>query len=241
VVLKDYGIKNNIVTVPTGIKLKEFKEQSKKSEIDKLKEELGIDKENKVLITIGRLGKEKNIEELLVNMKNLLEEDKKIILLIIGDGPFKGALEKKAKNMGIYKNVIFTGMINPKEIHKYYKIGDIFVSASNSETQGLTYLEALASGLPAVCRADSCLKKVIIDGYDGFIYKDSKEYLEKVETILNDKNMYVSMSKNAQKLAERYSEENFALQIENVYFKELVENRVARETLEDYYMLRRKI
>lgn len=243
VALKAYGIKNNIVTVPTGIKLDKFKEKSKNSDIDKVKVQLGIDKENKVLVAIGRLGKEKNIDELLINMKNLLVENKKLVLLIIGDGPFRNKLEKKARLMGICKNVIFTGMINPKEIHKYYKIGDIFVSASKSETQGLTYLEALASGLPAVCRADSCLKKVIIDGYDGYVYKDSNDFLEKVGTILNDKNMYISMSNNARKLAEKYSEENFGIQIENVYFNQLLESESFREASEEenYYILRRKI
>lgn len=243
VMLKAYGIKNKIVTVPTGIKLDKFKGKSKKGDIDKLKNQLGIDKESKVLVAIGRLGKEKNLDELLINMKRLLKEHKKLVLLIIGDGPFRNKLEKKAKIMNIYENVIFTGMINPKEIHKYYKLGDIFVSASNSETQGLTYLEALASGLPAVCRADSCLKKVIINGYNGFVYKDSNEFFEKIETILNDNNMYISMSNNARKLVERYSEENFGNQIEEVYFNELSENRAFRETVEeeDYYMLRRKI
>jgi 1,2-diacylglycerol 3-alpha-glucosyltransferase len=240
-VLKNYGIKNNIVTVPTGIKLEEFKVQLRTNEIDELKDELGIERESKVLVTIGRLGKEKNIEELLVNMKNLLMEDEKLVLLIIGDGPFRSALEKSAKKLGIDKNVIFTGMINPKDIHKYYKLGDVFVSASRSETQGLTYLEALASGLPAVCKEDSCLKKVIIDGYDGFVYNNSNEYLKKVETILNDKNIQVMMSNNALKLAEEYSEKRFGIQIEKVYVNQLLESRRCIEAQEDYYRLRRKI
>jgi 1,2-diacylglycerol 3-alpha-glucosyltransferase len=224
--LKNYGIKNDIVTVPTGIKLEEFDKQLTRSEIDELKEELGIGRENKVLVTIGRLGKEKNIEELLENMPNLLMKHEKLVLLIIGDGPFRSELEKKAKKIGIDENVIFTGMINPQDIHKYYKLGDIFVSASKSETQGLTYLEALASGLPAVCREDLCLRKVIINEYNGFVYKNSNEYLEKVETILNDKNLHTLMSHNARKVAEKYSEKNFGMQVENVYLNQLLESKI---------------
>ncbi|GKX65972.1 glycosyltransferase family 4 protein [Inconstantimicrobium mannanitabidum] len=232
-VLKDYGVKNNIVTVPTGIKLENFEKQP--IEIDKLKEELGIGKENKVLVTIGRLAKEKNIEELLDNMKDLLVIDEKLVLLIVGDGPFRRELEKKAKEMKIDKNVIFTGMINPKEIYKYYKLGDIFVSASKSETQGLTYLEALASGLPAVCREDSCLENVIINGYDGFAYESITEYLEKVETILNDDNLYNFMSNNAHKVAEKYSEKNFVRQVESVYFNQLLESQMYNLEIEKPY------
>ena len=225
-VLKDYGIENNIVTVPTGIKLEEFEQQPIRSEIDELKEELGIDKEKKVLVTIGRLGKEKNVEELLENMKNLLMKDNKLVLLIVGDGPFRSELEKKAKKIGIDENVIFTGMIAPQDIHKYYKLGDIFVSASQSETQGLTYLEALASGLPAVCREDSCLKKVIINGYDGFVYQSSNEYLEQVETILKNNNLHNLMANNARKVAERYSEKYFGRQVEDVYLNQLLESGI---------------
>lgn len=232
-VLKDYGVKNNIVTVPTGIKLEDFEKQP--IEIEKLKEELGIGKENKVLVTIGRLAKEKNIEELLDNMKDLLVIDEKLVLLIVGDGPFRRSLEKKAKEMKIDKNVIFTGMINPKEIYKYYKLGDIFVSASKSETQGLTYLEALASGLPAVCREDSCLENVIINGYDGFAYESITEYLEKVETILNNDNLYNFMSNNAHKVAEKYSEKNFVRQVEHVYFNQLLESQMYNLEIEKPY------
>lgn len=157
-------------------------------------------------------------------MKNLLIKDNNLVLLIVGDGPFRKELEKKAKEISIDENVIFTGMINPKDIHKYYKLGDIFVSASQSETQGLTYLEALASGLPAVCKEDLCLRKVIINSYNGFLYKNSNEYLEAIEIILNDNNLYKRMSHNARKVVEEYSEKSFGRQVESIYLNQLLEN-----------------
>ncbi|OOP74331.1 glycosyltransferase family 4 protein [Clostridium beijerinckii] len=223
-ILKSYGVENNIVTIPTGINLEKFENEPIKHEIDELKEELGINKEKKVLVTIGRLAREKNVEELLENMKNLLIKDNNLVLLIVGDGPFRKELEKKAKEISIDENVIFTGMINPKDIHKYYKLGDIFVSASQSETQGLTYLEALASGLPAVCKEDLCLRKVIINSYNGFLYKNSNEYLEAIEIILNDNNLYKRMSHNARKVVEEYSEKSFGRQVESIYLNQLLEN-----------------
>jgi 1,2-diacylglycerol 3-alpha-glucosyltransferase len=75
-----------------------------------------------------------------------------LTFLIVGDGPYRSALEQMVSELGIQDSVRFAGMIPPKQIGDYYHIGDLFVSASASETQGLTYIEALASGLPTLCR-----------------------------------------------------------------------------------------
>lgn len=74
--------------------------------------------------------------------------------------------------MQLQEKVIFTGMVAPEEVAGYYQLGDVFVCASNSETQGMTYIEALASGIPALCRKDACLDSVITDGYNGFQYEN---------------------------------------------------------------------
>jgi len=234
-ILKNYGVKNRIVTVPTGIELKKFKREDTDNEIEALKENLGIEKDSKVLVTIGRLAKEKNIDELLKNMKELIKSNKKIMLLIVGDGPYRHELENKVSEENLKNNVIFTGMIAPENIYKYYQIGDIFVSASESETQGLTYLESLASGLPTVCKKDECLNNVIIDDYNGFLYENSNEYIEKLKLILNDHKLYTTMSNNAYKIAAKYSTENFGKQIESVYLNEIVPGSLYIQIQSKYY------
>lgn len=78
--------------------------------------------------------------------------------MLVGDGPYRADLENQVKSRKMEKEVIFTGMIPQKEVNRYYQAGDIFVSASTSETQGMTYGEALAAGLPLLCRKDDCLK-----------------------------------------------------------------------------------
>ena len=72
--------------------------------------------------------------------------------------------KKRSEELKLAKNVIFTGMIIPEEVGRYYQAGDLFVSASTSETQGMTYAEALASGIPLLCRRDGCLEQVVTDG-----------------------------------------------------------------------------
>ena len=94
-----------------------------------------------------------------------------------GRGPYRGILEKKAGEMKIAGSVIFTGMIPPEEVWKYYQAGDLFISASTSETQGMTYVEALAAGLPLLCRRDGCLEGVVREGENGWQYDDMKQFL----------------------------------------------------------------
>ena len=235
-VLKNYGMKNKIAIIPTGIDLNKFKIEFSTAEIQELRKTLRINRHDKVLIIVGRLAKEKNIDELLNNMPKLILTDSRIKLLIVGDGPYRAHLEDKVNEMHLNNNVIFTGMINPKHIYKYYKLGHLFVSASKSETQGLTYLEALASNLPLVCKKDSCLNNVLINNYNGFSYETSKEYIEKIELILNNDKLYSEMSKNAYTTAEKYSTENFGKQVENVYFNELLQSNLYSSTSSDYYI-----
>lgn len=77
-------------------------------------------------------------------------------------------------------------MVAPGEVARYYALGDIFISSSQSETQGLTYIEAMAAGLPLLCREDPCLSGVIEDGGNGLTYSDEKEFSVKLCSLLTD-------------------------------------------------------
>ena len=116
-----------------------------------------------MLVCVGRLAEEKNIQELLKFRASL--GSRPVTLLLVGDGPDRSRLEQVARDLRqTSPAVIFAGMVPPEEVPDWYRLGDLFVSASSSETQGLTYIEALAAGVPALCRADPCLEGVIRDG-----------------------------------------------------------------------------
>lgn len=215
--LLSYKVKTFIQVLPTGIDFSSFQEQISLNKKSKLKEIYGISEKEKILITVGRLGKEKNISELLVNFKELLTLNDNIRFLIVGDGPNRDNLIKESVNLNINNKVIFTGMISRNEIADYYKISDIFMSASTSETQGLTYIEALASGLPEICRYDKCLEGVLKDGYNGFSYTNKEEFLNCINKLLNDKDLYNKFSQNAKHSVQKYSAENYALKAEEIY------------------------
>ena len=101
---------------------------------------------------------------------SVLEEEDKVRLVVAGDGPYLPHLKSQAKKLGIEDKVVFTGMIAPGETALYYKAADFFISASTSETQGLTYLEALASGTPIIAHGNTYLDNIITDKMFGILY-----------------------------------------------------------------------
>ena len=101
-------------------------------------------------------------------------------------------------------------MAAPERVADCYKVGDVFVSASRSETQGLTYLEAMASGLPLLCREDDCLKGVLSPGENGFSYTTEAGFSAAVRA-LQSAALRRRLGTAAQALAEaRFSEAGFA-------------------------------
>ncbi|WP_164489161.1 glycosyltransferase family 4 protein [Ruminococcus sp. Marseille-P6503] len=218
--LTDYGVEQPIRVIPTGLRLEKFSEAVPEKETADLKARLGIPSESKVMITVGRTAKEKNIDELIKFFKRL--NMKNSVFVIVGGGPYLSTLKEIAQSEKIADKVIFTGEVKPDNILKYYRLGDMFLSASQSETQGLTYIEALASGLPAVCKRDGCLEGVIEDNINGGQYTDFESFEKLVLTILSNGALKSLMSANAVKTAQRYSAEEFARNTENVY-NEIIE------------------
>lgn len=215
-ILEGYGVDREIRVIPTGIDLGRFAPAADSERLADLKRTLKIPEENRILLYVGRLAREKNLEEMLTYFAKLCPE--KLTLLIVGNGPHRAALEKTAARLGIEESVMFAGMVSPEQIADYYHLGDLFVSASGSETQGLTYIEALASGLPALCRRDDCLSGVIENGWNGWQYENESDFSEKLECFLGSGEIRRTMSRHAALTAERrYSSASFAQNVEQVY------------------------
>lgn len=115
-------------------------------------------------------------------------------------------------------------MVSPEDVNKYYQMADVFVSGSTSETQGLTYYEALANGTTALCRKDGALDGVIINGYNGYVYEDFQGFNRSLEKIMENKDFENYLSKNARSFAiEKFSVEAFGQKCENIYKKVISE------------------
>ena len=217
--LMDYKVKNEIYVIPTGIDLKVFRQRISMEEVIAYKEQLGISLDNKVLLSLGRTAKEKNIQEIIGDLQKI--DDERLTFLIVGGGPYLEELKRLVKEKCLENRIIFTGMVPSEDVYKYYQLGDVFVCGSSSETQGLTYIEALASGLPAVCRQDLCLKEVIISGENGYLYEDFAGFYQGIEEVLRSEERHKEMSEKALMIAKKFSIETFVEAVEKVYEEEL--------------------
>lgn len=214
-ILESYNIENEkIVVIPTGVHIPDMYDK------DGLKDELGIDKGKKILLYLGRLAEEKNIEELIEYYDKL--DDENIEFLIVGGGPHLNKLIDYSSNFT--NKPKFLGMVDPKEVNKYYQIADIFITASTSETQGLTYYEALSNGRVAICRSDESLDGVVINGFNGFIYNSYDEFKAYLYQVLNDEELKNELEKNARSYAlDNFSVQSFAEKCESLYKKAISE------------------
>ena len=216
-VLKNYGLCNPIHVVPSGIALEQHKQRIAEEERKRRRSALGIPEDALVLLNLGRLGTEKNLTEVVELFAMARSQNEKLMLLIVGDGPAKNELEEKAAQLGVGNYVMFTGMVPPEEVHAYYQLGDVFVSASTSETQGLTYVEAAANGLPLLCRKDPCLDGVLIDGKNGWEYEAEQEFCDIIDAILNNPSQRKAAGSQSEQIAASFDKSNFAEKIEDIY------------------------
>lgn len=219
--LRSYGVQKPIAVIPTGLDLQRFETRFPQLQVDTLKRSLEISPEQKVLLTVGRVAKEKNLAELLDYFGRLSLPD--AVLCIVGGGTYLETLRQLAAEKGIADRVIFTDAVSPDKIPLYYQIGDIFLSASQSETQGLTYLEALASGLPLVCRKDACLDDIVTDGWNGGLYTSFEPFQKWITAFCGDAAVTQQLSRHAVQTAERFSAAGFAEKVEFCY-QEVLKN-----------------
>lgn len=216
--LTEYNIQEDIYVAPTGINVQKL------SECDDFDIRSGykIPEDKHIVLFLGRIGKEKNITEILQYLENIDRDD--IVFIIAGAGPFLSELKDICSNSKIRDRLIFTGMIDSSKVGNFYSQSDVFVSASTSETQGLTFIESMACSTPIICRHDDCLDGVLIDGKTGFGYDTEEEFIEYLNKVLDNEELRDEMGKNCKQLVdENYTEDSFANKIEQIYTK-VIEN-----------------
>lgn len=215
--LRYYGLKNQINVVPSGISLDQHKIRISNEVRAEKRKELGIKDGETVLINLGRLGTEKNLEEIVHMYDMAVKKFPTLRLMFVGGGPAKEGLEKLSKKLGLEDKVIFTGMVPPTKVQEYYQLGDVFVSASTSETQGLTYVEAAANGLPLLCREDLCHHGVLIEGENGYTYTDENGFISGIGEILKNPKWIETASEKSRNIAETFDKKHFGDAVESVY------------------------
>lgn len=213
-----YKVDRNVYIVPTGIEVEKFYlENNKGLNIVKKRESLGIKREDFVILFVGRIASEKNVELLLTSMRYVVNNCPKAKLLIVGDGPDLNKYKSYVKKQGLEENIIFTGKVPWENISEYYLISDVFTTASRTETQGLTVIEAMAASLPVVCIDDESFTNTVIDNLNGKIFKNKRGYKKAIIELYNNPKELKNLSKQARVSAEMHSSKYFVESILDVY------------------------
>lgn len=230
-----HSVKECLTIIPNGIELEKYQKTLSVSEKQSLRKSLRIGYSTKVIVSVSRLSKEKNIRELIAFFPLLLKKRPDVKLLIVGDGPDRSHLERQAEKLNIADNIIFAGRVPASDVWRYYNIGDIFVSASTFEVHSMSYLEALAQGLPLLCRADDALTGVLEHNYNGMIYHSQEEFSDFAYKILSDDKTRKSMGQKSLEKAECFSSDAFSDSVMKIY-KDAIEkkNFLRKETATDY-------
>ena len=217
--LERYNVRSDIFVVPTGLPLDKFSPLNTNEEkTKKIHDEFGFTKQDKIIVYVGRIAEEKALDIVIDGFLKLHEECRDIKLLIVGGGPDLEKLQKYAKDNGIEDTVFFAGPRDSKEIADYYRASDAFVSASLSETQGMTFIEALSSGIPLFARKDEVLSDLIIEEETGWYFEDAeslKDALLKFKTLSNDK--LEEIKEKCLEVVHPYSSEVFYERVIEVY------------------------
>lgn len=212
-----YKYTRNVHIIPTGIEVERFyRENTDPAKLEEIRKKHGLNKGDFVILYVGRLGQEKSVD-VLIEAHQELARDYKAKLLIVGDGPDIDTYKKLAHKLKIDDNVIFTGKVPWTEVTLYYQIADIFATASKSETQGLTVIEAMAASLPVVAVDDESFRNVIVDGLNGHLFDTKKEYKKYVKSFIDEPSKLQQFSKQARINADTYSSKYFAERVLDVY------------------------
>jgi glycosyltransferase involved in cell wall biosynthesis len=204
---KEYKIpEEKMALVYDGIDINRFKSIN----VENFRKKIGISKSDKVIVSAGRIEKQKGyhlIIEILPSLLQCLD----IKLIIVGTGEHIENLKKMAEEKKVAKNVIFTGKVKDEDMSKYYNLADVFVFPTlRVEAFGMVIAEAMACGKPAIATRIGGIPTVIDDSKNGFLIKigDLKELKEKILLILKDE----KLAKRLGEAARKKVVDNFSLE-----------------------------
>lgn len=209
--LRRHSVKTPMSIVPTGAPRRQFIDRSE------VRGQLGIAPGHRILLYVGRIAKEKNLE-VLFDAAAMLMTDPALRFWLVGDGPHRAACQAIARKLGIGDRVRFIGFIPREEVDRYYAAADLFVFSSVTETQGLVIQEAMAYGLPAVAVGGGGASASILDGQTGFVVKNSAEAIAcAARRILDDDSAYAAMSEASSRVVREHGASEMCERVLEVY------------------------
>lgn len=215
--IHNLGLKNPIIPISCGVDLNRFNPRNSGSY---LKKRYKINSSKLVVLFVGRLDKEKNIDVVIKAFPVVLKSiDAQLI--IAGKGKEKTNLVNLSKNLGLDKNITFTGFVTEKDLPNLFRMADVFVIASIAELQSIATMEAMASGLPVVAARVMALPELVHDGKNGYLFSDgdTNALANQMIKILKNPALRKKMSANSLKIISRHDLKNTITSYEKLYQK----------------------
>jgi 1,2-diacylglycerol 3-alpha-glucosyltransferase len=227
--LHRWGVTSPVTTLPTGVDAGRFAARDEEA-IAAFRHRFGIPEDDKLLVFVGRIGKEKNVDALLEAMVDVKTPGARLV--IVGDGPHRAALEKRMRALHVADRVTLTGYVRHEEVAAAYQAGSALFFASKSETQGLVIAEAMAAGLPVVAVNDLAVADAVADGVNGYLVKDAPAALaEAADRLLGDDATRERMAAASVERAEDICIDNQAARLVGLYEQALAAKGPRRRRL----------
>ena len=211
---KTYGVSEGITAVPTGINVAQYQQ----AEAGDIRQRHGWAEDDRVLISLGRLAKEKNWQTLITAVSPIIQEQPNVRLVILGEGEERERLEALAEKLGVAERVNLIGTVPFDKVPNYLKAADLFCFASVTETQGLVTLEAMAAGLPIVAVVATGTSDAVSDGEEGLLTpNDSGALAHALRQLLGDEPLRRRLAEAATRKASEFDLEKQARRLVQVY------------------------
>lgn len=212
--LISYGVTEEIRVIPTGVGIPDLDPQL----ADDLRYDLGYSKDDVVLLSLSRLSKEKNIAAIIAAMPTIVEQYPNVKCCIVGGGPERELLEAQVAELNLQDVVQFAGEIDHEQVAQFYQMADLYVNASESESQGLTYLEALVNRIPLIAKKNDYLQSLVTTPELGVLFETDADLAECVLTYLEHSQSEECHTSDLQEqLLQEISATTFATRVQDFY------------------------
>lgn len=214
--LKDVGYKKKAEVVSNGMEFDKFK---KRPVSEALLRKYGIFKSVPTFISIGRIEKDKNLDVMMEALAIYLKKHK-AQLILVGNGKFEKEFKKLAKLLKIDDRVFFTGRISDRAVQEIYSLADVYIGAGTAELQGLSVMEAMATGLPILAVNAVALPELVKNGVNGYLFElNARNLADKMEKILRDKKRLEKMGKQSLEIISEHDVVKTISKFERIYEK----------------------
>ena len=218
--IEQYGITKEIMVIPNAIDIDTFHKKDEK-EIKRLKKELKLFTDDILIVYVGRVSFEKNIDKIIKALALL--RDKKITnfqFMVVGEGTALEDIKNLVQSLNLTEKVRFVGAVDMEQVGNYYQIADIFAFSSTSETFGMVIIEALASGLPVLAVRAPGAVDIITDGVDGILAEnDITDFAKHLANLIQHRDLREKISQNAFRTARLYSIDTVSDQVLALYHR----------------------